>query len=179
MRSLLKILLGGFLVFMVLAIADEWTFFSAAWFGQAAPAPELTEDERAAAEDSLRLLLSVMGHFYRSGGDSRFAERMPAAAWVVEEMQADVDYLRRNRRVQDPQLERMEVVSLESLSEDSIEMRTRELWRFEILWVTGGEAEPARVQWVQGRYLLARRPRGWRVEGWEILEPEVAREGGS
>ncbi len=33
MKGLLKILLAGFVVFMVFSVAQEWEFFSSAWFG--------------------------------------------------------------------------------------------------------------------------------------------------
>ncbi|KKK98648.1 hypothetical protein LCGC14_2640660, partial [marine sediment metagenome] len=44
------------------------------------------ETERKAAADTVYEMLTLMEHFYGSGGDRRFAERMPASATVVDEM---------------------------------------------------------------------------------------------
>ena len=101
MKALGKILLGGFVVFMGLAITEEWGMFSSAWFGESEPEASLTDEERKSAADAVHLTLSLMRHLYLSGGDPRFAERMPAARGIVEEILADVRYLARNQRVQD------------------------------------------------------------------------------
>ena len=69
MKALLKILLGGFVVFMSLSIAQEWEFFSSAWFGEAAPQAPLSDDERKGAADAVHMTLSLMRHLYLSGGD--------------------------------------------------------------------------------------------------------------
>ena len=103
MKGLLKILLGGFVVFMGLSISQEWEFFSSAWFGEPEPRAPLTDDERNAAAEAVHMTLSLMRHVYLSSGDPRFGERMPAAEGIVEEILADVRYLARNQRVQDPE----------------------------------------------------------------------------
>lgn len=173
-KQLLLILLGAFAVFMVLAMFQEWSFFSSAWFGTGEPEPALEESERKLAADAVYLVLSLMEHFYSSGGDPRFVDRMPASPAVIEEMRADVDYLRRNRRRQEPSLERLEVAAVEPLGPGRAEVRTREWWQIEILQVEGGSlTEPARVQTLSGKYLVARQDRGWRVEAWDLLEPEA------
>lgn len=173
MKVLVKILLGGFAAFMVLAIAEEWDFFSSAWFGPAQEAPAgLSEEDRRAAADTVHLALTLMGHFYTSGGDPRFAERMPVSQGILEEMSADVDYLGRNHRVQEMDLERLEILSVQPLDEGRLEIRTREFWTVRYLWATGGrEVEPARTYGAHGRYLLSRDDRGWRVEAWENVDP--------
>ncbi len=175
MKKLVLILLGAFAGFMALAIAQEWDFFSAAWFGGEEPPATLEESERKAAADAVYLVLSLMEHFYSSGGDPRFAERMPASPAVLEEMRADADYLRRNRRRQEPSLERLEIAAVEPLGPGRVEVKTREWWQIQILPIDGRpRAEPAKVQTLDGKYLVARQDRGWRVEAWELLEPEAA-----
>jgi hypothetical protein len=170
-KSLLKILLVGFAAFMTLAIADEWSYFTSAWFGEEqSQAPELPEEEQKAAADAVYLTLSLMRHLYASGGDPRFAERMPAGEGLVEEMMADIDYLARNRRLQNPELLRLEVLSIEPLGEDRVEIASREEWRFALSHATGAEAVPPRSQTLQAKYLVVRSAQGWRVEGWEMLE---------
>lgn len=188
MRRLLQILAVAFLLFMVVAVADEWRFFSSAWFGAPAEGRRtLWEEDRRAAADTVATFLSLMRHFYVSGGDPRFAERMPASDGLIEELRSDVDYLARNHRVQEPDLERLVVLSVEALGEggggarggdglDRVEVKTREEWRFRVLWAKDGSpAEPARERTVDGLYYLARTSAGWRVEGWRpIADSEEA-----
>ena len=175
MKALLKILGAGFLVFMVLAIADEWAFFSAAWFGDdEKAAAELSEAEQKAAADTLHLTLNLMRHLYLSGGDPRFSDRMPASDGLKEEMLADIVYLGRRHLVQDPELLRLDVMSVETPAEDRLELTTRELWRFRVMRADGtGEVEPPSTRTVEAGYLLVRGGSGWRVESWRLEEREA------
>jgi len=175
-KNLLKILGAGFVVFMVLAIADEWAFFSAAWLGGGEEvAIELPEAERKAAADTVHLTLNLMRHLYLSGGDPRFADRMPASDGVKEEMLADITYLGHRHLVQDPDLQRLDVVSIEALAQDRLELRTRESWRFGVSRADGtGEVEPPRSRTVEATYLVVRGGAGWRVESWRLMEPEAS-----
>jgi len=168
-KTLAKILLAGFAVFMVFSVAQEWEFFSSAWFGTEDERPRLPDAEREAAADAVRTTLNLMRHFYASGGDTRFAERIPAAEGVIAELVADVNYLARNHRVQDPELLRLELTSVEELSADRVEIVTRETWRIRTLLTVGGrEADPPRSQTIEGKYFVVRSGTGWRVEGWEL-----------
>jgi hypothetical protein len=171
-RNLLKILLGGFLVFMLLAIAQEWEFFSTAWFGSEPEAVVLSEEAQAGAVAAVEQTLQLMGHFYGTGGDPRFAERIPASEAVLAEMAEDIDYLRRNHRRQEPSLQGLEILSVRALDEMRAEVRTKEFWIHRVYWITdGGEAEPPHSQVLWGTYLVAHRGQKWRVEGWEVSEP--------
>lgn len=175
MKPLLKILLGGLVVFMALAIAQEWEFFSQSWFGADEPAAELTPEDRQDAVQAVELTLDLMRHLYASGGDTRFADRMPTSAGVLEEMLADIDYLTRNRRRQDPKIERVDIKAVELLGTGSVEVRTRELWSIRFLWSDGsGESDPHRVEVVRSRYLVTPGSTGWIVGGWEALGPATA-----
>jgi hypothetical protein len=173
-KTLLKILGVGLLVFLTLAISQEWRFFATSWFGSVEAPPELAEEDRQAAGDAVYMMLNLMRHLYTSGGDPRFAERMPASDGIIEEMQADITYLSRNHRRQDPEIKRLEVLSVEPLDEDRVEVSTRELWNFRFLWTTGaGESDSPRIQVLYSRYLVVRRQDGWRVEAWAFAEPEA------
>ena len=97
MRGFLKIVVGGTVLFLGLAILQEWDYFSSSWFGGSPPAPfSLSETDRKAASDTVYELLRLTEHYYGTAGDSRFADRMPASEAVLDAMQADVDYLARN-----------------------------------------------------------------------------------
>jgi hypothetical protein len=179
-KGLLKIVLGGFLAFMALAITQEWEFFSSAWFGQGESAPEASPEDREAAEATLRQMLTLMRHLYSSGGDPRFAERLPASDGLREEMLADIEYVARNHRRQDPALMRLEVVEVDPLGPQRLELRTREFWQVRFLSLVDGEpTDDPRWQIVAGRYLIVRTGRGWQVESWELdLDAEPEREAG-
>ena len=172
MSPLLKILGGGLVVFMTLAMAQEWDVFDQAWFGAPEAAPPLPEAERKSAADTVHRMLRLMEHLYGSGGDARFIERIPAAAAVLAEIQSDVEYLRKNQRRQEISLERLDVTGIEARGPDRVEIETRETWSVRIVWAGGGaDAERAQVRRVYGRYRLARGQRGWQVEGWDPSEP--------
>jgi len=176
-KNLLKILLTGFVVFMALAITQEWEFFSNAWLDRTESPAEATAQDHETAEATLRQMLTLMRHLYSSGGDPRFAERMPASDGLRAEMLADIEYLARNHRVQDPALMRLEVTEVVPLDSERLELQTREFWQVRFLSVVDGEpTDDPRWQIVGGRYLLVRTGRGWQVESWELdldAEPEA------
>ena len=76
--------ISAFVAFMVLAIGQEWSFFSTAWFGRAPENVELSSEDRDGAVAAVRMTLELTRHLYSSGGDPRFSERMPASEQVVE-----------------------------------------------------------------------------------------------
>lgn len=173
-KSLLKILAGGTVVFLATAIAQEWQYFSTAWFGAPAVGAETSESERKSAADTVYEMLTLMEHFYGSGGDRRFAERMPASATVVNEMIEEVQYLGRTHRIQDMSLERLEVTAVEPVREETMEIHTREFWNIQFHQaVGGGGAEPQHPYLLYRKYLLSRRAGVWTVEGWDLSEPEL------
>lgn len=171
MKNLFAIVLGGFLVFMAIAIPEEWDYFSAAWFGSGERPETGSDADRAAAVDAVGSMLTLMGHLYGSGGDPRFAERMPASDTVIGEFVDDIGYLRRNHRTQEPVLQNLEIVSVEPLGPDRVEVATREYWIHRVRWINSmEESEPARSQVVAARYLVARSGRKWIVQGWQPAE---------
>lgn len=173
MKALAKILAGGFAVFMVLAIADEWSFFSTAWFGKPASAgPAVDEQQQQAAVGSLRSYLALVSHLYASDGDRRFAERIPASPGVVGEMMADIVYLRHNGRYQELVLHGLEVLDVAPLAADRVEVRTKEYWTIRTLFLADDTlADPPRGQIAFARYGLEREAAGWRVVAWELDVP--------
>jgi hypothetical protein len=167
-KGLLKIVLGAFALFMALSIAQEWQFFSSAWFGEDDSPLSATETDREEASETVRRMLTLMRHFYSSGGDPRFAERMMVSDGIREEIAKDVAYLKRNNRVQDPRMMRLEVASVESVGADLFEVRTREFWQVRFFSAVDGEPSDEPVWQInRGRYLTRRGSFGWSVESWE------------
>jgi len=172
-KRLIQILLGAFVVFMALAVVQEWSFFSAAWFGEPAATEQASEADREAASETVRQMLVIMRHLYSSDGDPRFAERMPTSDGIRAEMLADIDYLGRNRRRQDPALMKLEILGVDSLDRDRLEVRTREFWRVDFYSLVDGEPSDEPLwQVVHGRYLAIRTGTGWRIDGWEFTSAE-------
>jgi hypothetical protein len=170
--QLLKILAGGTLAFMAVAVAQEWSLFGPAWFGSPGAGTVMPEDEKKAASDTVYEMLKLMEHSYSSGGDPRFAARMPASDAVLGEIQVDLDYLRQNHRRQEIALDRLDVVEIHPVDADRVEIQTREIWSVRVDWIRErDEAEPAARRLVHGTYRLSRGGRGWRVESWEPSEP--------
>lgn len=178
MKGLLKIVLGAFALFMILSIAQEWEFFSSAWFGEDDPPAPVTEEDRETAADTVRQMLTLMRHFYSSGGDPRFTERMLVSDGIRDEITKDVEYLRRNRRVQDPRMMRLEVLAVEFVGTDLFEVSTREFWQVHFFSAVDGEPSDEPVWQVsRGRYLTRRGSFGWSVESWEMDSGEEAAAG--
>jgi hypothetical protein len=171
LKALVKIVLGGFVVFMVLSIVQEWGYFSSAWFGEPATETALAEEDKKSATEAIRLTLTLMAHLHASGGDPRFAERIPASDGVVAEMMADVEYVKRNHRRQDMTLEDLEVLSAETVGTSRVEVVTRESWRVGYQVIGTDAVEPTRQHVTRGRYLVVRDQTGWRVAGWAV-DPE-------
>lgn len=172
MKSFLKILLIGFVGFMIAAVAQEWGYFSSAWFGGSTPEPAFSDEDRSAAAEAVRQTLVLMEHLYGTGGDPRFAERMPVSPTVLAGMMDDIEYLRRNHRRQEPRLQNLQITEVKQLSSGWAEIETREYWIYRIFWITGdgAQAEPPYSQVIGGRYLVGRQSQGWRVERWELGE---------
>jgi hypothetical protein len=173
-KSFLKILLGGLVLFIAVAMIQEWDYFSTAWFGDGeggeVAAAQEGEQEAVAA---VRTTLALLSHWYASNGDSRYADRMPVNDQVLDELQVDLEYLRRNQRVQEPRLQRFELLSSRPLGPDRQEVLSREFWIHRTFFIDGsGEADPPRSVILQGRYQVVRDPGGWRVVGWE-MDPDT------
>lgn len=173
MKSLLQIVSAGLLVFVAVAVVQEWDYFSSAWLGvEPALVTPQGQDSEDAAVGAVREALALMVHFYGSGGDTRFAERMPVTPDLLEEFQADVDYLSTNNRIQDSRLQKLELRSVVPVGEDVVEVRTREFWIHRTLWNDGrGESDPPRSTILHTRYQLARENTGWRIFGREFQRP--------
>lgn len=173
MRTFLMILLVGLVTFLGVAMIQEWEVFATSWFGMKPEQElEISAEDRAAAQSALDTYLTLMRHYYSSGGDPRFAERIPASPEVVGEIAADVTYLRHNNRRQEMTLHQIEVTVVIPLSPVYLELHTREHWSIRSLALSDGtELDPARGNVIHTRYHLARDGAEWRVTAWEHMEP--------
>jgi hypothetical protein len=65
----------------------------------------------------------------------------------------------------------MEIEGVERFGERGLVIRTREFWRSDFFWVTGGVApEQTRSYIIRGRYLLLHEDSGWTVDAWDLDE---------
>lgn len=171
MKRFLQILTGGLVAFMVLAIGQEWRYFTTEWFGNAPSESELLAEERDGAITAVRMTLELTRHLYASGGDPRFSERMPASDDLIQELMKDVDYLANNHRRQEQRLDELEIVDVTALDERRVEVRTRELWTTRAVWLDGSAASDPVTQIVFAKYLVSEGTQGWQVGAWDF-DPE-------
>lgn len=169
MKRLLLILLGAAVIFIGVAMIQQWQVFASAWFGYVPDTPTLSAEDRQEAETALRNYLTLTGHLYRSNGDPRFLERLPAAQRVTDEVMADIIYLRHNGRYQEPTMERTEIEDARLLGPGSVEIRTREFWVIRTRSLADGmETDPVRSDVINVRYLLSKEHSGWILQMCEM-----------
>lgn len=131
--------------------------------GEAAPLTAADRDEATAA---VQRFASLSAHLRGSGGDPRFAERLPADPDVVEELSAEIAFSREAGRREEPRLVRAEVLSLEASGAEGAVARVREFW----ITRTAGAPGAPRSDVVTLRYELRRDVAGWRVAAWDVVD---------
>jgi hypothetical protein len=173
LKNLAKIVLAGLVCFIVISIGQEWDYFSSRWFDSAGdPEPALDRADEDLAFAAVRQTLALMAHLYTSDGDARFAERMPVTTEIMDEIQSDITYLRKYRRVQEPRLQKLELLGSGPAGADRLELRTREFWIHRTFWLDGiGESDPPRSVILHARYRLLRDNRRWRIVAWDLNRP--------
>lgn len=175
MKQLLAIVLLGTLLFLMAAIVQEWDYFSSRWFGaDETAASDNRESDEVEALATVRTALAMMAHYYSSGGDPRFAERMPVGPELLDELRVDAEYLARNRRFQESRLQKLELLSVVSAGEGRLELNTREYWVHRTFWSDSREeSDPPRSGILHARYDLLLENSGWRIFGWDFDRPPV------
>jgi hypothetical protein len=180
MKRLFLILALGLLGFLSIAMLQEWRIFATAWLGASQEVVSLGEEDRKAAADTVHEYLTLLAHVHAGGGDPRFLDRLPASDAVIDELVAELDYLRRNGRRQIMVLQGLDVQAVDQLDERSVEVRTREWWT--IGYDQAGNEAPAgrrTANVVSGRYLVRREPSGWAIQFAEALDGRWDEGGGS
>jgi len=176
--DLLKILLGALVVFLSISMVQEWDVFKPWMMNRAraqGPPPAVDLVQRKEAEATVGRFLSLAGHYYASGGDSRFSDRMLAAPWVIEELRRDVEYLGRNGRIQEQRLMRIDFESVEPGSARALIVRTKEYWIIRTIFANGrNESDPPRSELLRCRYSLAKEGSTWTLQAWSIDDQTVA-----
>jgi hypothetical protein len=158
-RAAAVVLLGG-----VLALgAASWSAYESS---RLASRP-LSDADRGAVADSLRLFLTLSGHLRAGGGDARYADRLPVDPMITDEIMGEVQFLARAHRVEIAKLVKLEVVELRPTGFDGASARTKEYW------ITREERSelPPRSDVVLARYELRRHPRGWQIVSWDVDLP--------
>jgi len=169
-KNLVKILVIGGVLFTGVCILQDWrNFFRVA--PENAEGADQAEVE-AAASNTVQQFVSIARHAYQSGGDPRFAERLPASEPVIAELLDEIEYLKKNGRVQIGTLQRFEVLAIERVAANRAIVRTAEDW---VVYTadpaSGARFEPDRLHAVFAEYRLARRGPAWQVAEWDLVAP--------
>ena len=130
--------------------------------GEAAARPTAAEVEGAVA--AVRELVTIGNHLAKSGGDTRFAERIPAAPAVVEEILADVAFTRHAGRIEEHQAVQLQVEAVERAEPDGIDVVTKEYWVVRSSPLEGMVVPPGSARG-RGPGALPRRARGVALAG--------------
>lgn len=167
MKRFLFLLVGGFAVFMILAIADEWAYFSSAWFGGG------KVDERGSqplsAEGAKEALRAHLGDLERVYARQENAPLVNAGPEVVGEIDADLHFLRGRRWGQSLELEECLIDGVFFISPARAEIQTRERWK--VILHRPAKEEEARRSEVRGRYRMQLNKGQWSVVNWDALPP--------
>jgi hypothetical protein len=117
--------------------------------------------------ETVKLFLRLSAHLQGSGGDPRFAERIPASSEVIEELLANVRFSNRVGRIEESRLQRVDVGEVAPIGTDRVEVATREYWVTRIISAAGSVME-TRSDVVTARYVVQRAASGWRVVEWAL-----------
>ncbi len=169
MKNLIKILVIGGVLFTVVCIVQDWRNFFRVGQDSA-----LSDDAELEAEltNTIQQFVEIARHVYQSGGDARFAERLPASEAVIAELMNEIAYLKKNGRVQLSRLARFEVLEVERVAENRAIVRTAEDW---VVYMadsrSGARFDPDHLHSVHAEYRLARRGPAWQVAQWDLVAP--------
>lgn len=137
---------------------------------------EPPEADRRGAEAAVQLFLKLAAHVQGSSGDPRFAERLPAAPPVIEELVAGVAFATHADRIEEPRLVRSEILRSASTDGDRIQVDAKEYWIIRVI-ASDGRVLETRSDVVRARYLVGREAAGWQILGWDPLELAKEQEG--
>ena len=90
MKSFLAICGVAVIVFLGGAMIEEWDVFAGPWFAKKPAASLMSDDDRRKASNAVYLYLKLTSHLAGTGGDQRFADRIPASDTLVGETLAGI-----------------------------------------------------------------------------------------
>jgi len=147
----------------------------AAWRASSEPAPTVSQRDRDGAIAAVRSFVSLSTHLRSSGGDERFADRIPADRAVVSELVTDVELGRRGgREEEESRLVRVDVRDVRPSLAFLVEVRTKEYW---VTRSRPGGAD-VRSDVLLVRYVVRRDGGAWKIADWDLELGADAQEGG-
>ena len=156
MRAALTVLAAGLLILGAAALRVQ----GAAGAAGTAPSPE----DREAAVDAVRTLISLSGHYRGAAGDERFLERIPATPPVLDELRREQRFATHLRAVTEERTIRADIADVRRVAEGRLEVDVTEYRITHTASEKGGEPV-TRSDVVRTRYVVARLPGGWRILG--------------
>ena len=172
MKRFLAIVAGSIVVFLAGAMIEEWEVFAQPWFTPPQEESPVSEDDQRAGVKTINLYLTLSSHLYGTGGDPRFAERIPASPDVIDETLREISYLRSHHFIEDPVLQRMDPIDVKGLGPGMLEIRTKEYWIIRRYFIGTTEVRGTRSDVVFNVYRLSRTgSNDWQVVAWEPASP--------
>jgi hypothetical protein len=129
-----------------------------------------SEQDLADAREAVRSFVSLSRHLYASGGDRRFAERLPASKDLVAEILADADLQRRKLGgIEQQHLVRASFGSARAPEPGRVELDVREYWVFtRAAPAPSATPAPSTSAVLDVRYTVQREGPSWRVVAWAL-----------
>lgn len=129
--------------------------------------PVFPEDAEEAVA-TVREFVTLATHLEKSG-DERFAERLPAAPDLVEEILGGMAFADAAGLAEEPQPVRLQVEAVRTSRPSGVEVHAREYWVVRTSRLREVPLAPrTRADVVRVRYVLEREGGRWRVIAWNV-----------
>lgn len=138
--------------------------------GRGEEGAEVSAAERTGMEDAARLFARLSAHLKGSGGDRRFAERIPAAPEVVGDLLDETAFAASLGRIEEPHLQGVEYGKALRVAAGRAQLDAREYWVTRIHSGSGTVLE-TRSDVISVRYLVEEDRGRWTVIGWNVIVP--------
>jgi hypothetical protein len=132
-------------------------------------AQPVAENVRKAVTEAVYGYAELAAHLHGSGGDPRFAERLPADPEVVSDVLGDIEFATHAGRIEEPRLFRAEFRDVHPAGFDTYDVDVKEYWVTRTI-SAGGAILGTRSDVVLVRYVVRRGPGGWKVVAWDVAE---------
>ncbi len=150
---------------LLVLVAGGVALAASAWRAAAEPErrsiPQRDRDDAIAA---VRSFVSLSSHLRGSGGDERFADRIPADPAVVAELVSEVELSRRLGLHEESRLVRADAREVRHVGPYLVEVRMKEYW----VMRSGPGGSDVRPDVLPVRYLLRRDGGAWKVADWDL-----------